>query len=443
MELAMNNVLTIRLFTFLILFSFLTQPVIAQSGRNKTTSESKKSQRQETKDKNSTIETKESLENEDNQNDAKQVQLTDEDVVKVDTNLILIPVIASDRNNIYTTDLKKEEFEIFEDNVKQEIVFFGTVSQPFHVVLMLDTSASTQEKLSLIQHAAFTFVSQLQSGDKVKIISFDDEVKNLSEFTSDRNELRNAIYRTRPGQGTKLYDAMETAIASLWRIQGRKAIVIFTDGVDWHSDYSNENKNFNKLEESGIIVYPIRYDTREDVERLVRLQQQAGQVVDLNVIFGTGVPTSGTPKTFPGGGGIPTTKTPPSTIPTTTIPSPPIVINRPTTTTTTTSPGRRPTSTTGTKDTIEIELDLAYNRADFYLKELANKTGGKLERADTLRDLPNAFAKIADELRTQYSIGYYSSNKTKDGRFRKLKVITTRKNVVIRAKPGYKVPKEV
>lgn len=431
MEFAMNKVTFYRFISLLLLFSFLSQTVNAQSGRNKSTSETKKSQKQETTNKET------SPDNSVEENDSKQVQLSNEDIVKVDTNLILVPVIASDRNNIYTPDLKKEEFEIFEDNVKQDIAFFGTISQPFHVVLMLDTSASTQEKLSLIQNAAFTFVSQLQSQDKVKIISFDDVVRNLSEFTNDTKELRDAIYRTRPGQGTKLYDAMESAIASLWRIQGRKAIVIFTDGVDWHSDYSNEQKNFDKLEESGIIVYPIRYDTREEIERLIRGQQQAGQVVDLNVIFGTGVPTSGTPTTFPGGGGVPTQRTPPST----TGPFPPIVINRPKTTTTN-PPVNRPTTTTDTKDTIEIELDLAYNRADYYLRELANKTGGKLERADSLRDLPTAFAKIADELRTQYSIGYYSSNKTKDGKFRKLRVKTARKNIVIRAKPGYRVPKE-
>jgi VWFA-related protein len=83
---------------------------------------------------------------------------------------------------------------------------------------------------------------------------------------------------------------------------------------------------------------------------------------------------------------------------------------------------------------------MAYATADAYLRELAQITGGHLHRADTLIDLPAVFGKIADELRTQYSIGYYPTNKARDGKFRKLKVKTARKNVAIRARPGYRAP---
>ena len=82
-------------------------------------------------------------------------------------------------------------------------------------------------------------------------------------------------------------------------------------------------------------------------------------------------------------------------------------------------------------------LDMAYSTADAYLKALADKSGGKLMRADTLGSLPDAFAKIAAELRTQYSLGYYPTKKERDEQYRKIKVTTTRKDVVIRAKPGY------
>jgi Ca-activated chloride channel family protein len=82
-------------------------------------------------------------------------------------------------------------------------------------------------------------------------------------------------------------------------------------------------------------------------------------------------------------------------------------------------------------------LDMAYSTADGYLKALAEKSGGKLMRADTLGSLPDAFAKIAAELRTQYSLGYYPTKKERDEQYRKIKVTTTRKDVVIRAKPGY------
>jgi VWFA-related protein len=82
-------------------------------------------------------------------------------------------------------------------------------------------------------------------------------------------------------------------------------------------------------------------------------------------------------------------------------------------------------------------LDLAYLTADGYLEALATKTGGRLLRADTVDSLPEAFSKIAAELRTQYVIGYYPINKARDDRYRKIKVVTTRKNVALRARPGY------
>jgi VWFA-related protein len=82
-------------------------------------------------------------------------------------------------------------------------------------------------------------------------------------------------------------------------------------------------------------------------------------------------------------------------------------------------------------------LDMAYLTADSYLKALADKSGGRLLRADTITSLPDAFGQIAAELRTQYMLGYYPLNKERDERYRKIKVETTRKNVVIRSRPGY------
>jgi len=85
-------------------------------------------------------------------------------------------------------------------------------------------------------------------------------------------------------------------------------------------------------------------------------------------------------------------------------------------------------------------LDMLYATADSYLETLANKSGGKLLRADTLGSLPDAFAKIAAELRTQYLLGYYPINKVRDERYRKIKVTSARKNVFLRARPGYHAP---
>jgi Ca-activated chloride channel family protein len=146
---------------------------------------------------------------------------------RLDTDLVTVPLIATDRNGMYITDLRKEEFTITEDNVPQDIAFFGKVAAPFHVVLMLDTSSSTREKLREIQQAANTFRRTVAVSDRVKVISFDDKVNDLNEFTSNRDVLRAAINGTKSGDGTKVYDAIELALNTIRKINGRKAIVLF------------------------------------------------------------------------------------------------------------------------------------------------------------------------------------------------------------------------
>src|ERR1700754_3874291 len=239
----------------------------------------------------------------------------DVETLKIDTNLVMVPVVASDRNGIYISDLRQDEFSISENGVKQEVAFFGTLAAPFHVVLMLDTSASTQEKLRVIQNAAFAFVEQLKPADRVKVISFDDQVRDLNEFTSNRETLRSAINSTRSGEGTRVYDAVQLALDTIRKIQGRKAIVIFTDGVDWHSLESSFQSTVRGLDEEGVIVYPIRYDTRDETERIAREQsdQMGPQLPTIDVIRRT--PGGTTPQTFPSEESIPTSGTRPTTGP--------------------------------------------------------------------------------------------------------------------------------
>jgi hypothetical protein len=381
----------------------------------------------------------------------------DVDTLKTDTDLVTVPVIASSRTGHYIGDLTKEEFKLSEDGVPQEVAFFATVNAPFHVVLLLDTSASTKEKLTMIQRAAVTFVEQLSTTDKVKVISFDDQVRDLNDFTSDKALLRSVISKTTSGEGTKVYDAFERGLNALRPIPGRRAIVIFTDGVDWHSDSATFDGTLKNLDELGVIVYPIRFDTRAETERLLREQNAQTNGVGLptsDVIRGTGTRPTTTPPTFPGGdpdsvpsGGQrrgtslpeiifsrPNIRRPPSDpqgSPTDPFPQPsggsPPPIDR--------TGGTRPRNTAD--DQITMILDQAYRTADSYLRELADRSGGQVQRADTLAMLPQAFAAIAAELRTQYLLGYYPTNRAKDGKYRKIQVKTTRKDIAVRARPGY------
>jgi hypothetical protein len=387
---------------------------------------------------------------------------SDQDVetIKIDTNLVTVPVIASSRTGNYIADLKREEFKVSEDGVAQQIAFFATVSAPFHVVLMLDTSDSTQDKLGQIQRAAIAFLDQLGPGDKVKVISFDGELHDWNDFTGDKAILRSVIGQTRSGHDTRVYDAMQMALNALRPIQQRKAIVIFTDGMDWHSDSSTFESTIRDLDESGVIVYPIRFDTRAETERLARKQEAETNGVQLPTIDVIRQPPRGTtPKTFPSDEPLPVPSGQPrrSTLP---LPDPSVIFGRrqgnPAPTPDPNSPidpfpdpsrSRRPDPTTVPSrpsdnrrrdDTLSAMLDQLYLMADSYLRDLADRSGGQVYRADNVGTLPQAFAAIAAELRTQYLLGYYPTNSAHDGGYRKIQVKTSRKDIAIRARPGYR-----
>lgn len=380
----------------------------------------------------------------------------DIETLKVDTNLVTVPVVASSRTGQYIPDLTKEEFTISEDGTPQEIAFLATVNAPFHVVLVLDTSGSTKEKLPMIQRAARNFVEQLSSVDKVKLISFDDSVRDWNDFTSNKAVIHNAISQLTSGSNSKVYDALERAINQLREVSGRRAIVVFSDGVDWHSDMASYEGTLGNLDETGVIVYPIRFETRAETEALAQRQAEEQS--------GVGLPTSDVIRRQGGG-------TTPSTFPSedpSLDPNPQgrgksiveMILSRPVSRPAQTpgpqgspndpfpdigrggrppdDPGRTPTKRPPVDPSIKGMLDQAYLMADSYLGALAARSGGQVYRADTLAMLPQAFAAIAAELRTQYLLGYYPTNREKAGKYRKIQVKTIRKDVAIRARPGYR-----
>ncbi|HKG14096.1 MAG TPA: VWA domain-containing protein, partial [Pyrinomonadaceae bacterium] len=198
--------------------------------------------------------------------ETKQEQTAEEvgedEVVRVNTSLVTIPVSVLDRDGRFISGLRKEDFRIFEDGGEQQVSYFATTEEPFTVALVIDTSGSTRFKLEDIQDAAIAFLDQLRPDDKVVVISFDESVRVLSDATSDRGLLRNAVRRTRTGGGTRLYDAVDLAIQQqLSRARGRKAIVLFTDGVDTASKNASFESTLGEAEELDALIYPIQYDT--------------------------------------------------------------------------------------------------------------------------------------------------------------------------------------
>ncbi|HET6978404.1 MAG TPA: VWA domain-containing protein [Pyrinomonadaceae bacterium] len=319
------------------------------------------------------------------------------DVVRVSTTLVTIPVSVMDRDGRYVPNLQKEEFRIWEDGVEQEVAFFQSVDKPFSVVLMLDTSPSTQFRLEDIQDAAISFVNQLRSDDKVMVVSFNDDIKILSEFTTDRGKLQRAIQRSKTDDGTRLYDAVDMVInEQLSRVQGRKAIVLFTDGVDTTSRRASYDSNVMDAQELDALIYPVQYDTSSDmnVNQAPSQSDVFGQI--LGGIFGGGRRRGGRRN---GGGGYPG------------------------------GGGGYPRNGPSMRGDYEI--------ANRYLMELANNTGGREYRADSLENMTTAFANVAEELRRQYSIGYYPKRPPQPGQRRQIRVRARQPNLAVRSRDSY------
>jgi Ca-activated chloride channel family protein len=193
-------------------------------------------------------------------------EIGEEEVLRVDTTLVAVPVSVQDSSGRYVADLRKEDFRVFEDGVEQEIAYFAPVERPFTVALLLDTSDSLRFRLQDVQDAAVAFVEQLRPADRVMVVSFSSRVDILCEPTSDRETLRRAIRRSHTQGGTRVYDALDFVVRErLERIAGgRKAIILFTDGIDTGSFHSTRDSTLRHMEESDVLAYAVQYGASAD-----------------------------------------------------------------------------------------------------------------------------------------------------------------------------------
>ena len=187
----------------------------------------------------------------------------DSGTIRIDSSLVTIPVTVSDMvNGEYLSNLGRDDFKIFEDGVQQEIAYFGVSDKPLTVILLIDTSPSTEYKIEEIQEAAAVFVNQLKPQDRVEVIKFNEKIRVLTKATSKRRKIFKAIGKARFDGGTSLYDAVEFSLEErLKNVTGRKAIVLFTDGVDTTSENAFYDHNVDQAEKGDTIIFPIFYDT--------------------------------------------------------------------------------------------------------------------------------------------------------------------------------------
>jgi VWFA-related protein len=315
------------------------------------------------------------------------------DIVRVSTSLVTVPVSVLDRQGRFIANLQREDFRVFENGVEQSIAYFEPAEKPFTVALLLDTSASTHFHLSEIREAAIAFAKQLRPQDRVLVVSFNDEVLLLTEVTNDQNIIEAVIEENaNTGSSTRLYDAVDLTIKEqLNKIRGRKAVVLFTDGVDTSSKLASYQSTLREVEELDALIYPIQYDTSDYLQGM----QGAGNgsvtiVTRRSGPFGTS--TSQQTYNVPVNGGVP--------LPGTT------------------------------------KAD--YDRADKYLHALADKTGGRLYQANDTTQLAEAFTRIAEELRRQYSLGYYPKTDNVEGSERRqIKVRVRQPNLAVKARDSY------
>ena len=323
------------------------------------------------------------------------IPVEDDEVIRVETNLVAFPVSVLDRDGRFIAGLQKEDFQIFENGIEQKIEEFASVQQPFTVILLIDVSPSTQFQIEEIQDAAIAFVDQLRENDKVMVIAFDERVNVLSQITNNRATLRSAIRRAQFGDGTSLYEAVDHVInRELRKIEGRKAVVLFTDGVDTTSRRANYQSTVRATEETDALFYPIRYDTSDAMMSggggypLPRQRRGGGgrrggiggildEILSGGIVLGGG---------YPGGGS---------------------------------NGSSRAEYETGKK----------------YLEELARNSGGR--KFEASNNLTAAFSGIAEELRRQYSLGYYPEKVGKVGERKQIRVRVKRPNVAVRAKTSY------
>jgi Ca-activated chloride channel family protein len=274
---------------------------------------------------------------------------------KAAIDVVSLNVTAMDVTNHYVTDLDEKSFSVFEDGVKQDLSFFTRKQQPIALSMLLDSSASMEDKLPTLQTAASNFVHRLKPNDLAQIIDFDSRVEIRQAFTSNQHELDAAIQQTQAGGSTSLYNAVYIALKELAKTKAggeddvrRMALVLFSDGEDTSSLISfDEVLELAKRSETAIFTIALR---------------------------GADTQSKG------------------------------------------------------------------FHEAEFVMRQLAQETGGRAFFPSKIDDLNGVYAEIADELASQYTLGYSSKNGKRDGAFRRIVVQINRANVTSRTKRGYYAP---
>lgn len=272
--------------------------------------------------------------------------------------VIRLNVSVTDPRARYVAELREKDFVVFEDGIRQELSLFTHEDLPISLVVMIDTSASMDEKIAAARSAAGRFVKTLRPQDTAQVVQFNDRPKVLQPFTSDQKLLAAAVEKTEVSGPTALHNALYIALKDLDREKKgrelrRRAVVLLSDGEDTAS-LVNDEQVIDLARRTEINIYAVSL--------------------------------------------------------------------------------RKPrTSDRGQEN---------FSQAAHLLTTLARETGGQVHFPNSLSELDAVYDRIAEELRTQYSLGYVSSNKRRDGKWRRIVVrVADREDLLVRHKIGYYAPR--
>jgi Ca-activated chloride channel homolog len=267
-----------------------------------------------------------------------------EDIIKVDSTFIVLNVSITDSKAKTVGGLKKNVFKIFEDGKEQEIDFFQAEETPFAAVILVDSSGSMQQIMSVARAAVISFLNGLRIDDQVAIYNFDSKVSQIQEFSNSR-DIADRIFNLKADGWTVLYDAIDVATKQLAkRTEKRKSIIVLSDGADTRSVISADKVLKNALA-SDLSIYTV------DMSNLDGGKTQA-QAVSI-------------------------------------------------------------------------------------LKNFSEKSGGQYIEISSPQTMANAFKSVVAELGSQYTIAYYPTNSSKDGKWHSVEVKVAKPDLTIKTRKGY------
>jgi Ca-activated chloride channel homolog len=195
-----------------------------------------------------------------------QTNQDEDDVVRVNTDLVVLNLTVTDRNGQYVSGLDRSAFRVFEDGREQTITTFSLEETPFAAVLLLDTSGSMESRMSLARSAAIRFLDGLRADDVAAVYSFDVRVQPIQEFSASR-DLSPLVFDVRARGYTSLYDAIVRAARDLSaRAERRRAIVVLSDGADNRSS-ANFDRALNAALAANATIYTVDLSDPTNTQR--------------------------------------------------------------------------------------------------------------------------------------------------------------------------------